>query len=110
MRVGVDGRVDPEYVAAIINGNLAVVSGGDAESPPYRISSEPRVMRVGRYFGRTGIDKLSQLSTVLKDDIGPVGPRLSRPHSGRELRFRHLNRLPDNRAGTTGRQHVKGRS
>jgi exopolysaccharide biosynthesis polyprenyl glycosylphosphotransferase len=76
--------------------------------PMFKLRSDPRVTRVGRFLRRTSLDELPQLLNVLRGEMSLVGPR---PEEVRlveryspELRFRL-----DVRPGITGPMQVHGR-
>ena len=86
------------------------------EEPPdggepgvFKIVSDPRVTKVGRFLRRTSLDELPQLFNVLRGDMSLVGPRPALPWEVELYEERHLRRfqvLP----GVTGLWQVSGRS
>ncbi len=75
----------------------------------YKLSSDPRVTRVGRVLRRLSIDELPQLFNVLKGDMSLVGPRPPLPYEADAYDDWHRRRL-DVRPGMTGLWQVSGRS
>lgn len=47
----------------------------EASGPVFKIKSDPRVTKVGRFIRKYSIDELPQLFNILKGDMSIVGPR-----------------------------------
>ncbi len=76
--------------------------------PDFKISSDPRVTRVGKFLRKTSIDELPQLFNVLKGDMSLVGPRPT-SFSSKTYTLWHTERL-EVTPGITGLWQVSGRS
>ena len=82
----------------------------EVQGPVFKISSDPRVTRVGAFLRRTSIDELPQLLNVLRGEMSLVGPR--------PLPLRDVSRFQENRLlrrfsvrpGLTCLWQVRGRS
>ncbi|MGC1852546.1 MAG: sugar transferase [Solirubrobacterales bacterium] len=76
----------------------------------FKIRSDPRVTRVGRFIRRFSLDELPQLFNVLRGEMSLVGPRpLIFPETAALEENWHLRRL-ELRPGLTGPWQVYGRS
>jgi exopolysaccharide biosynthesis polyprenyl glycosylphosphotransferase len=76
----------------------------------FKIKSDPRITRVGRFIRRTSLDELPQLFNVLVGNMSLVGPRpLILSEAKHAAQTWHARRL-DLRPGITGLWQVSGRS
>jgi lipopolysaccharide/colanic/teichoic acid biosynthesis glycosyltransferase len=105
-----DDRTHREYVGKLIEGKLTEVNQGDSNSPYYKMKSDPRVTRIGRFIRATSVDELPQLFNVLKGEMSLVGPRPPLPYEVEKYRSWHLGRVLDIKPGITGLWQVEGRS
>jgi exopolysaccharide biosynthesis polyprenyl glycosylphosphotransferase len=80
----------------------------ELDAPMFKLKTDPRVTRVGRFLRRTSIDELPQLMNVLRGEMSVVGPRPEQldlvERYGPEAQFR-LQVKP----GITGPMQVYGR-
>jgi exopolysaccharide biosynthesis polyprenyl glycosylphosphotransferase len=79
------------------------------DEPVFKLRSDPRVTRLGRFLRRTSLDELPQLLNVLKGDMSLVGPRPEQVELVRRYRPEHLFRLAV-KPGLTGPMQVFGRA
>jgi exopolysaccharide biosynthesis polyprenyl glycosylphosphotransferase len=86
-----------------------LVSIDDLADPMFKIKSDPRVTRIGRFLRRTSLDELPQLLNVLRGEMSIVGPRpelldlVERYSPEHEIRLRV-------KPGITGPWQIYGRS
>ena len=106
MRTDADPAIHQAYVEQWALGKAA---DGEGKSAVFKITTDPRITRVGRWLRKTSVDELPQLLNVLKGDMSLIGPR---PALGYELKLyrpwqeRRFEALP----GLTGLWQVTGRS
>ncbi|HZR66789.1 MAG TPA: sugar transferase [Terriglobales bacterium] len=107
-----DHSAHKEYVKKLIAGEAQAHSNGDgdsAESGVYKITSDPRVTRIGSFLRRTSIDELPQLINVLKGEMSLVGPRPPIQYEVESYDIWHRGRLMEAKPGITGLWQVSGR-
>jgi len=80
-----------------------------SRGPLFKLETDPRLTRVGRFLRRWSIDELPQLIDVLRGDMSLVGPRPLVMFERSELQDWHLQRL-EVPPGITGLWQVSGRS
>lgn len=76
--------------------------------PDFKITNDPRVLRVGKFLRKTSLDELPQIFNVLKGDMSLVGPRPT-SFSANTYSLWHTERL-EVQPGITGLWQVSGRS
>ena len=77
--------------------------------PTFKMRSDPRCTRVGRFLRRTSLDELPQLHNVLRGEMSLVGPRPAIPSEVEQYQEWHRKRLEVS-PGITGLWQVSGRS
>lgn len=79
------------------------------DGPLFKIQSDPRVTKIGRFLRRWSLDELPQLLNVFLGHMALVGPR---PHLPGEVRYytSYQRRVFAVRPGITGLAQVSGRS
>jgi lipopolysaccharide/colanic/teichoic acid biosynthesis glycosyltransferase len=96
-------RVHEEFVRAFVAGETP-----QTRSLPAKLTSDPRITRVGRILRATSLDELPQLFNVLAGSMSLVGPRPVPTYEAACYEDRHLERLAA-RPGLTGPWQVDGR-
>jgi lipopolysaccharide/colanic/teichoic acid biosynthesis glycosyltransferase len=76
---------------------------------PYKLESDPRITRVGRFIRKTSIDELPQVFNVLQGEMSLVGPRPPLPYEVEMYSPYDWLRLAG-KPGLTGIWQVHGRS
>ena len=75
----------------------------------FKVPSDPRMTRLGRWLRQTSLDELPQLVNVLRGDMSLVGPRPPLPSEVALYEAHHYARF-DVRPGMTGPWQVAGRN
>ena len=105
MKCGIDSQIHQHYVKQFISGNIAKEQG-----VPYKITSDPRLTRIGGFLRKSSLDELPQLINVLKGDMSLVGPRPAIPYEIDFYQMWHRTRFLEVKPGITGLWQVTGRS
>ena len=113
-RVGLHGKLFPMFkfrsMVADADAHIdALLQSNEGSGPLFKLRSDPRVTKVGRFLRKTSLDELPQLLNVLRGDMSLVGPRPALPREVRQytpLERRRLHAKP----GITGLWQVSGRS
>jgi lipopolysaccharide/colanic/teichoic acid biosynthesis glycosyltransferase len=109
MRSDANEGLHRAYMAAYIRGDeagMAELRGSEAVS--YKMTSDPRITRVGAVLRRSSLDELPQLWNVLRGDMSLVGPRPPLPYEVERYQAWHLHRMAG-QCGLTGWWQVRGR-
>ena len=80
----------------------------EREGPFFKISSDPRITRLGRILRKYSIDELPQLWNVLRGEMSLVGPRPHPVDDYERYSLEHLRRL-EVKPGITGLWQVSAR-
>jgi lipopolysaccharide/colanic/teichoic acid biosynthesis glycosyltransferase len=80
----------------------------EMKGPAFKMTRDPRVLRVGRWLRRFSIDEIPQLLNVLAGDMALVGPRPALPEEVTRYEPWQRRRLTV-KPGLTGLSQVEGR-
>lgn len=113
-RVGRDGRrFNMVKFRTMVVGAERMQAGlehrNEADGVLFKLRTDPRVTRSGRFLRRYSIDELPQLLNVVRGEMSMVGPRPPLPAEV-ELYEGHVNRRLLVKPGITGLWQVSGRS
>lgn len=88
---------------------MADLNEMENSGPLFKMKSDPRVTRVGRFLRRTSLDELPQLFNVMAGTMSLVGPRPFVTHEAVQITGWHARRL-DIIPGITGLWQMSGRN
>jgi len=101
------------FVQALIKNEekiLQDMQGGTLKEPcSYKLKSDPRITRVGRFLRKTSLDELPQFWNIIQGHMSLVGPRPAIPYEVQVYTPSHLRRLAA-KPGLTGLWQVTNRS
>lgn len=109
MRNATDDKIHRDFVAGLIKGT-ADVAADQRSAPLYKLTTDPRITRVGRLLRKTSVDELPQLFNVLKGEMSLVGPRPAMAYEVENYQPWHRRRVLEMKPGLTGIWQVEGRS
>jgi len=105
-----DDGIHRAFVANLIKGDNDANVTALESTPTYKIRSDPRVTRIGRFIRKTSIDEFPQFFNVLKGEMSLVGPRPPIAYEAASYQPWHLRRILAAKPGITGLWQVEGRS
>ena len=86
-----------------------LMATNEMNGPIFKVQSDPRITRVGRFLRKTTIDEIPQFANVLKSEMSLVGTRPPLPEEVELYDMRHLKRISA-KPGMTGLWQVSGRN
>jgi lipopolysaccharide/colanic/teichoic acid biosynthesis glycosyltransferase len=110
MYVNNDATIHKEYVTQLIAGQAQPEACADNGKTVYKLTTDRRITRVGRFLRRTSLDELPQFFHVLRGEMSLVGPRPPIAYEVEAYDIWHRRRVLEAKPGITGLWQVNGRS
>jgi len=110
MKTGNDASAHKEYVKRLISGNAERHQSNGNGHGVFKLTSDPRITKVGAFLRKTSMDELPQFINVLRGEMSLVGPRPPIPYEVEVYDVWHRRRLLEAKPGITGLWQVSGRS
>ena len=110
MYVNNDHKIHQEYVQQFILGAKGAEQTTKGQQKIFKLTSDPRITRVGRFLRNTSLDEIPQFINVLTGKMSLVGPRPPLPYEFEKYDLWHKHRLLGVKPGITGPWQVGGRS
>ena len=113
-RVGEHGRLFTIYKLRTMTDDAEarraeLVAENEVDGHLFKIRSDPRVTRLGKFLRRSSLDELPQLINVVKGEMSIIGPRPALPDEVAQYDAVTRRRLVV-KPGITGLWQVSGRS
>jgi lipopolysaccharide/colanic/teichoic acid biosynthesis glycosyltransferase len=105
-----DAKIHLDYIRELISGKAERQASNGNGQGVYKLTTDPRVTRVGAFLRRTSLDELPQLINVLRGEMSLVGPRPPIPYEVDTYQTWHRRRVLEAKPGITGLWQVSGRS
>jgi exopolysaccharide biosynthesis polyprenyl glycosylphosphotransferase len=110
MHVNNDASIHKAFVTQLIAGSAQSQPGNGNGQGVYKLTSDPRITRIGGFLRRTSLDELPQFLNVLKGEMSLVGPRPAIAYEVEAYDIWHRRRVLEAKPGITGLWQVNGRS
>jgi len=95
--------------AETLKDSMNLAARNEHIGPAFKLSTDPRITRIGKWLRRYSLDELPQLFNVLKGEMSLVGPRPPLQSEVENYQFWHFRRLSV-MPGITGLWQVNGRN
>jgi len=103
-------QIHRDYVSNLIKGNLEKINQGDEKKPVFKMKTDHRITKVGKFIRKTSLDELPQFWNVLRGEMSLVGPRPPIIYEIEKYEPWHLRRVLEMKPGITGLWQVEGRN
>jgi lipopolysaccharide/colanic/teichoic acid biosynthesis glycosyltransferase len=110
MHVDNDSSAHKKYVTQLINGEAGRHPSDGTGGGVYKMTSDPRITKIGSLLRRTSLDEMPQFINVLKGQMSLVGPRPPIAYEVEAYDLWHRRRILEAKPGITGLWQVDGRS